>query len=76
MLEFLKFLYEFLMPHYVTEKVAYVGDPEGKFSILCCADDLTEFDLYDGLATVKAVAWLFWGFNAKVFNFEPGAVYD
>ena len=73
---FLKFAYDFLIPHYHTEKVAYVGGTDDAIEILCCVDDLQADDYYDGLATAKSIAWLFWGFLATVPEFEPGAVHD
>lgn len=65
-MKFLAFLYDFLIPHWVTENVAYVGNGPEDFYILCAEDDLNEFDIYDGIAESKALAWLFWGFFATI----------
>lgn len=69
LIEIIKFLYDFLIPHWVTEDVAlvYQGD---EFEILCCVDDLTDDDVYDGLATSKAIAWLWFGFFGTLNNFR------
>lgn len=75
MKKFLKFAYEFLVPHFHTEKVAYVGHPDVSIDIVCCVDDLREDDYYDGLATARSIAWLFWGFCATISDFEHGAVH-
>lgn len=76
MKSFLRFVYDFLIPHFHTEKVAYVGDPDKDIEILCCVDDLQADDYYDGIATAKSIAWLFWGFCATISDFEQGAVHD
>lgn len=65
-MKFLAFLYDFFVPRWVTENVAWVGTGPDDFEILCCEDDLTEFDTYDGIAESKVLVWLFWGFNATI----------
>ena len=65
-MKFLTFLYDFLIPHWVTENVAYIGTGPDNFRILCCEDDLCELDIYDGIAKSKALSWLFWGFFATI----------
>lgn len=70
---FLKYFYDFFIPHWVIEDVAliYHGD---EFEIMCCVNDLTDQDVYDGIATSRALVWLYWGFFATVNNFRDAAL--
>lgn len=69
LIQFVVFLYNFLIPHFVIEDVAiiYINDD---FEIICCVNDLTDDDFYDGIATSKALVWLWWGFFATIYNFR------
>jgi hypothetical protein len=69
MIEFIKFLYDFFIPHFVVEDVALIGNDDD-FVIMCCMNDVVYDDIYDGVATSKALVWLFWGFNATVYDFR------
>lgn len=70
LVEFLKFCYDFFIPRFIEEDVAIKYSPDGDFSIICCVDDLVPDDDYDGIATSKALVWMWWGFFATISDFR------
>ena len=65
--EFLLFLYEFLIPRFVYDEVAIIGDPRiGDFEILCITDDLLDFDHYEFTGMIKSFSWLGFGFFGEL----------
>lgn len=73
------FLYDFLVPRFITEEVAlrYVGDPItttwsewGDYEIECSLSDVEPGESFDGIATVDSFVFLWFGITYRVGNFR------
>jgi len=74
------FIWEFLIPHVVTEDVAleYVGDDIStdwtewsSYSIACCMADVQPGEVFDAVAEVESLTWLGIGITYRIGNFRP-----
>lgn len=63
MIEFLKGLYDIMMPRYITENVAMFRDEEGNWCVLCREIDLMDDDVYECIGVSRC--FNFFGFAIR-----------
>lgn len=65
MLNFIHFLFDILIPRFITEEVALIKKGES-YDVLCCMNDITGEDTYDAIGVSKCFTWLGFGFFATI----------
>lgn len=71
-----RFIWEWIIPHCVTEDVAlrYVNDGQpndwSSYEIACCMADIEPVELFAGIATVDSFVWLGFGITYRIGNFR------
>lgn len=77
MIRFLWFLFDFLVPRFITEDVAVSrspGEDSGNWEcwvIECAMSDVQPGERFDGIAEVDAFTWLGFGITYRIGNFRP-----
>ena len=66
MINFLKEMYDILMPRYLTENVAMCRDENGAWFVLCRESDLTDADDYECIAVSRCFNMFGTAVNATV----------
>lgn len=63
------YIWDFLIPHFVTEEIA-IEDHGDSFAVVGPLYLLNDEATYNGIATSRALVWLFWAFFAQIDNFR------
>lgn len=77
-LQILQFLFDFLIPRFITEDVAlrHVGSGSDwsewdSFEIVCAMSDISQGEEFDGIAEADSFTWLWFGISYRIGNFRP-----
>ena len=64
MKQFIYYIYDILIPRFITEDVALLENEKG-YSIACSIDDVQDGEVFDAISTMSSLTWLGRSFFVK-----------